>query len=136
VGRALRRRRREDKTLVPDWPEAAQGLVAADKGDLLRHGLGRLADRLRESMRFLYALSVRHIYANLCRLAASRGSPRLPQQTPNEYQERLVEAWPEHAAEIRTITQAYVRAHYGAVPDSREELDRIRHAWRRIQSSV
>lgn len=32
--------------------------------------------------------------------------------------------------------EAYVRAYYGQVPDSREELNRIREAWRRIRAWV
>jgi hypothetical protein len=97
--------------------------------------LGRLTNRIREGLRFFHALSIRRIYANLCRLAAHKGYPRPPQQTPSEYQALLVELLPDHRADIQTITQAYVQAHYGQVPDSHEELARIRDSWRRIQAS-
>ncbi len=97
--------------------------------------LARLGDHLRKGLRFLYALSVRHIYANLLRLAAHRGHKRPPAQTPYEFQVVLNAVLSGHEADIQTITQAYVRAHYGQVPDSRAELNRIREAWRRIRDA-
>ena len=136
ASRAFRQRRRADKTLVLDKRAPASGLLQTEKdGNLIQRGLGQLRDRLREGLGFLHALTVRRIYANLCRLAASRGHPRLSQLTPDEYQVLLGEAWPQHKADLLTITRAYVQSHYGQVPDSSHELARVRQAWQRIQAS-
>lgn len=79
------------------------------------------------------ALTIRAIYARLTRLAAQRGYPRWLAQTPYEYLPQLDRALPGCAEEVRTITQAYVLAHYGQVPDRPEELERVRRAWRRVR---
>jgi hypothetical protein len=136
VGRTIRLRRQSDKSLLDDAPENLSPARGIEKeSDSLGDGLARWRDRLRKGLRFLYALSVRHVYANLLRLAAHRGHKRLPAQTPYEFQAALSEALPGHRADIQLITQAYVRAHYGQVPDSRAELNRIREAWRRVRAS-
>lgn len=102
-------------------------------------GLGRLGelaglvDRFGLGARFLAALSVRRIYANLVRLAAEAGYPRARSQTPYEYLGTLRRALPDHEEEVSAITEAYVAAHYGQVPDTREELQRLRACWQRIR---
>jgi hypothetical protein len=99
---------------------------------LLRAGqLVGLADRI--GLRLLSALSIRRIYANLVRLAARNGYPRPASRTPFEYLALLYEAFPGLDDELQTITQAYVEAHYGQLPDSREELQHIRDAWHRVR---
>jgi len=137
AGRAARRRREGAKTLVDDLPA---DLLAAWKiegtAGSLRDGLGEWKNRFRQGLYFLHALSIRRIYANLVRLATHMGHPRRPDQTPYEYQKVLERALPAHKANVRTITQAYVHAHYGRVPDSRKELKRIREAWRRIRDTA
>jgi hypothetical protein len=136
ASRAVRQRRQAEKTLALDKRVPTSGLLKMEKdGSLIQRGLGLLQDRLRDGLGFMHALTVRRIYANLCRLAASRGHPRQSQLTPDEYQVLLGEAWPQHKADILTITRAYVQAHYGQVPDSSNELARVRRAWQRIQAS-
>jgi hypothetical protein len=137
AGRAIRLRRREAKSLVDDASEdhlSPMWGVEKASGSLV-DGLARWRDRLRQGLRFLYALSVRHIYANLLRLAAHRGHKRLPAQTPYEFQAVLGEMLPGRKADVQTITRAYVRAHYGQSPESRTELNDIRQAWRRIRAA-
>jgi hypothetical protein len=97
-------------------------------------GIVALVDRFGLGTRLLRALSVRRIYANLVRLATEIGFPRYKTQTPYEYTRSLYEALPGCEPDIDTITEAYVRAHYGEVPDTREELQRIRACWKRIQA--
>lgn len=136
IGRAIRRRRRQEKKLVPEEQGHVASALGADReGNLLRQGMNRLADRFREGLRFFYALSIRRIYVDLGRLAAHKGYPRLVHQTPYEYQSLLGEAFPDHSDDVQLITRAYVSAHYGQVPDTRGELDRIRAAWQRIRAS-
>lgn len=96
--------------------------------------LAGLVDRFGLGSRLLSAISIRRIYANLVRLATQAGYPRTQAQTPYEYLEILDEALPGGEADAKLITDAYVQAHYGQVPDNREELDRIRDAWERIKA--
>jgi hypothetical protein len=136
VGRTVRRRQRQKKTLVQDQSQATSLAGDAKDDSLFQRGLKRLTDRLRDGLHLFRALTIRRIYANLQRLATQRGYPRQPYQTPSEYVSLLLEAWPHHETEVRTITSAYERAHYGQVPDSHEELKRIQEAWQRIRASA
>lgn len=113
----------------------AQGLQAMLQAG--RDRLGELVGMVGQfglGSRFLSAVSIKRIYANLVRLATNAGYPRLESQTPNEYLETLHEALPSSEADLGLITGAYVEAHYGQVPDSQEELQRIRDAWERVRA--
>jgi hypothetical protein len=114
--------------------------VARNLQAMLQAGRDRLGElvgmvgRFGLGSRFLSAISIRRIYANLVRLATDAGYPRLQSQTPNEYLETLYEALPGSEVDLTMITGAYVQAHYGQVPDSHEELQRIRDAWERVRA--
>jgi hypothetical protein len=110
-------------------------ISSAKDAGLFQKGLNRLSGTVREGLAFFRARTIRRIYANLQRLAAQQGHPRSPQQTPDKYLEQLAQAWPEHRGDFQIITRAYVRAHYGMVSDTREELDRIHAAWQRIRTT-
>jgi len=116
--------------------------VARNLKAMLQDGMGRLAElaglvgRLGPGSRFLAAISIRRIYANLVRLATELGYPRSKAQTPYEYLIILEEALPDSEAEVELITEAYVNAHYGQVPDTREELQRIRDSWERVRAET
>ncbi|MEJ2209181.1 MAG: DUF4129 domain-containing protein [Anaerolineae bacterium] len=113
----------------------ARGLQAALEDGLARLGeLAGMVDRFGVGSRFLAALSVRRIYANVVRLATDAGYPRARSQTPYEYLHVLNRALPERQEEVSAITEAYVAAHYGQVPDSREELAHLRACWQRIRA--
>jgi hypothetical protein len=113
--------------------------VARNVRAMLQAGIDRLGNlaglvnRFGLGSRFLAAISVRRIYANLHRLAKDAGYPRSPSQTPYEYLDTLYRALPGSEADVRVITEAYVNAHYGQVPDTREELQRIRECWERVR---
>ena len=115
------------------------GAVASNVRAMLQAGLDRLGDlaglvdRFGLGSRFLAAVSVRRIYANLLRLARDAGYPRAPSQTPYEYLGTLYQALPGSESDVQVITEAYVNAHYGQVPDTREELQQIREAWQRVR---
>jgi hypothetical protein len=115
------------------------GAVARSLLAMLRSGrerLGEMAglvDRFGLGSRLLSAISIQRIYASLVRLAAGAGYPRVKAQTPFEYLVVLCEAWPDNESDLTLITNAYVNAHYGEVPDTREELERIRGCWERVR---
>ncbi len=105
---------------------------------MLQGGLGRLSElagllgRFGPTSRFLAAVSIRRIYANLVRLATEAGYPRGKAQTPYEYLGTLYEALPDSEEEVTVITEAYVKAHYGQLPDSQLALQQIRDCWERV----
>jgi hypothetical protein len=92
-----------------------------------------LVERFGLGARFLSAISIRRIYVNLVRLATEAGHPRAPTQTPYEYLDTLRKALPGNEEDVAIITEAYVNARYGQVPDSRQELQRIRDCWERVR---
>jgi hypothetical protein len=124
-----------ERAILPlgDW---ANDLLAN-----LRAGAENLADALGLLGRFgvgkgLYAaISIRHIYANVARLAAARGQPRRPAITPYEYLPALRRAFAGVDAELARITDAYVGVHYGEAPTRLEELQEIRACWERVRSA-
>jgi hypothetical protein len=67
-------------------------------------------------------------------MATEAGYPRDKTQTPYEYLATLHQAFPASEDEFTVITEAYVNAHYGQVPDSHEEIQRIRDCWERARS--
>jgi hypothetical protein len=56
-------------------------------------------------------------------------------ETPYEYLPTLARVWPEYAAESRLITEAFIRVRYGEVPETVDELEIIRDAWRRLEAA-
>jgi hypothetical protein len=135
----IRKSRREGRDESRESMLSA-GAFASNLRAMLRASRDRLGElvgmvgQFGLGTRFLSAISIRRIYANLVRLATSAGYPRLESQTPNEYLETLHEALPSNAADLDLITGAYVEAHYGQVPDSQEDLQRIHDAWERVRA--
>jgi len=134
--RAKRRRGAEIRESLWSSAALAEGVLNSLHGgwDRLRD-LAGLVGRFGPGMRLYAAVSIRKIYANMARLAARQGFPRQPAQTPYEYLPTLGLAFPGCQAEATTITEAYVRVHYGEVPESIEDLQRIRECWQKIRSS-
>jgi hypothetical protein len=112
------------------------GALGRSLADLLQAGRQRLGDMAGRflGIQFLSAISIRRIYANLVRLATEQGYPRALAQTPYEYLVTLRQALPGSEAETALITNAYVNAHYGKLPDSLDELRQIRDAWYRVRA--
>ncbi len=103
-----------------------------------RRGLDEATAALGRSFlgRFLAAMTIRRIYAHTSALAAERGYPRAPHETPYEYRPTLERAFPSSCQEIDRITEAYVAAHYGQVPEKPEELEKVRAAWESIRAAA
>lgn len=78
-------------------------------------------------------LSIRRLYADMLRWGAKSGFPRASSQTPFEYQETLCVALPVHEAEVRSITESYVRAKYGAQAPTEMELHQLKESRRRLK---
>jgi hypothetical protein len=135
----MRRERRMERDETHESLLTAGALAASLRAMLGagRDRLGELAglvDRFGLGARFLSAISIRRIYANLVRLAAEVGYPRAETQTPYEYLRILYEAFPGSDDDVIVITHAYVNAHYGQVPDTREDLQALRDCWERVRA--
>jgi len=110
--------------------------------DELRKGLQDRLARLRDFVNQFgdghqrSIASIRKIYASMVDLAEEAGYPRDPAQTPYEYRDTLYTAFPGAKEAVDAITEAYVRTHYGEVPDTREEMNKIVAHWQTIQAHV
>lgn len=94
----------------------------------------RFLDRLGLLRNWRAAASVRRIYRQMCAAAAAAGYPRSGSETPYEYLSSLSRIWPELTADTRLITEAFIRVRYGEVPETDEELETLRSAWRRLET--
>jgi hypothetical protein len=117
---------------------ATRNSEAAEKtgtGPTSRPSFGsRLLNRLGFLRSWRTAASIRRIYQQMCAAAAISGYPRAEAETPFEYLATLAKAWPENQADARLITEAYVNVRYGELPETSEELEAIRQAWKRLES--
>lgn len=82
------------------------------------------------------ALTIRRVYAQTVRLAASRGYPRPAARTPYEHLVTLQQAIPGCEAELTHITEAYVGVHYGELPEQPDALAEIRAAFERVKTAA
>jgi hypothetical protein len=116
--------------------ETVRGRRALGTGlaDRARKGLQSLVGQIGFLNRWYTAASIRRIYAQMVATAGRRGYPRADSETPFEYLTTLTGAWPDLSSQLGAITHAYVRVHYGELPETEEELEAIRTAWREIQS--
>ncbi|MGD8595457.1 MAG: DUF4129 domain-containing protein [Anaerolineae bacterium] len=135
IGRTRQRAGEESRESLLSGRVLAGGLLARLQAGRDRFGeLAALVDRFGVGSQLLSAISIQRIYANLVRLATKAGYPRLQSQTPYEYLRTLYEALPGNERDVQLITDAYVNAHYGQLPDTKEELQKIRDCWRRIRA--
>jgi hypothetical protein len=86
--------------------------------------------------RWLAQMTIRRLYVRAVNEAGKRGQKRTPSQTPYDFLPAMQRAFPEHAGEAREITEAYIAAHYGQVPDSDEALNALKQAWKRMRQSA
>jgi hypothetical protein len=108
-----------------------QAIEPVEKPNLLQRALQKLG--LFKGLPT--ALSIRRIYWQMCRAAAGAGYPRAATETPYEYLASLEQVWPTQTADARHITQAYVKIRYGEIPESANEINDIRAAWRRLEAT-
>jgi hypothetical protein len=129
---ALTRRFRQ-----PSLPTQTGGPVRSVGGSKVpSESIGqRLLQRLGIFRRWRTAASIRQLYQAMCDTAASAGYLRSPSETPYEYLLTLAEVWPANPQDTRLITEAYIQVRYGEIPETDEELQAIREAWRRLEES-
>jgi hypothetical protein len=99
--------------------------------------LQRLARQFRHGpSRWLAAMTIRRIYAQTAALGKECGVPRPAYATPYEYLPTLTRLFPGVEPDLEIITGAYVRAHYGELPDTPERLGEVRDAFRRVRAEA
>ena len=80
--------------------------------------------------------SIRKIYASMVDLATEAGYPRRAADTPYEYRSTLYDAFADSREAVDTITEAYVRTHYGEVPDTPAKMAQIVQFWEQLRAHV
>ncbi len=137
----LRRRQRSAQG-DPEELEDLEGDALAGLRDLFRRGREAVSGALHSVSRFgigrdlLAALTIRRAYAQMARLSARKGFPRAASQTPYEYRGTLARAFPEGVSAVDTLTDAYVRVHYGEVPEDAAALQTVVQALETFKATV
>lgn len=80
------------------------------------------------------AATVRQIYGRALALAASLGHKRAAWATPYEHLPGL-QAGLDPDEDVSCITDAYVRARYGASPPPEDDVRRVRESWARVEAA-
>jgi len=83
----------------------------------------------------LETASVRQIYRQLLRWAASSGWPRHLSQTPHEYLHTLEDLLPIAQQELCFITEQYVSARYSPSLPTGKELYQLRQSWYQLRQN-
>jgi len=122
--------------------EPLPGAFRADFLGLLKRILSKLLglrlpfrQRTRTKAVIPEVASVRRIYRQVMRWAAAGGCPRHFSQTPHEYLYTLAGLFHGAREDLDLITQQYVRARYGALLSTADELDELSRAWHRIKQT-
>ena len=140
VARAIRRLAQEQAKREKGERESllSEANVLDDLRNSLRDGLaqlrglaGQFSGRHRRSI-----ASIREIYASMVDLATEAGYPRRAAETPYEYRGTLYAAFAGGEKAVDAITEAYVRTHYGEVPDTPSQMAQIVHAWEQLRTHV
>lgn len=126
--------------------------LSAGSGTGLRSWLARCQAWVLQVLRMMWrrgassaledAEPVRRLYREVLRWGATRGHPRHPAQTPEEYGAQLGELYPQGRAQVAVLTAAYVHARYGpglsrspadgrdrTAFDSEVKVEALREAW-------
>jgi hypothetical protein len=119
---------------VLEEPESLLGRGDARKllRKALQDAMEGLTARLRPAQRWLAAARIRQIYANLMKLCADLGVPRLPANTPLEFLTVMGGVFSTLIQDLEMITQAYMRIRYGEYPETVQEVAEVEAAWQHL----
>lgn len=121
--------------------EAMPGAFRADLISLLKRILGLLHLKFLRRIRGRTIslppelVSIRQIYRQLLRWAATGGHPRVKSQTPQEYCYALVDLLPQVQPDLEFITEQYVRARYGTPLAGESKLYQLKQSWHRVKEN-
>ncbi len=77
---------------------------------------------------------IRRAYAQLLHQAASTGLPRPTAITPQGFEKRLGEQWPDGTPDLAALTTAYVERRYGEREFTDERISLINQQWQRLRA--
>ncbi|MGH2541668.1 MAG: DUF4129 domain-containing protein, partial [Ardenticatenaceae bacterium] len=114
-----------------------QGKVVWNPGQWLRRLAETLSIRMAGVPRREFGIeTVRDLYKNLLLFGEERSLPRPTEDTPYEYLDPLCQQYPQRRADFHLLTEAYVATHYGKRDFSRNEIEHLQDAWRRIAAEA
>lgn len=79
---------------------------------------------------------VLYFYLSTLRRAGQLGFPRMPPQTPDEYDPVLEDKLEEARTDVRALTEAFDQARYSAVPVEKEKARETKAAWERVRAAL
>lgn len=82
------------------------------------------------------AQTIRQIYRRMLALAAGLGCPRQPSCTPLEFLPGIEGLLPAAAADLRLLTDAYLRARYGLGGSGADDLEAAQQSWQRVRTAA
>jgi hypothetical protein len=109
--------------------------------EMLRQGWNRTLNsleqltNLRQRQRIRAALRIRQVYAELMELCESLGQPRPEAKTPLEFIPKIEGLFPEFNLDVDVITQAYLRVRYGQLPETKNEIEGVETAWKKLDAA-
>ncbi len=80
--------------------------------------------------------SIREIYRALLKWAAQHSLPRKRFETPAEFQQRLLDKFPQTGQEVQTLTTAYTAIRYGGIVPDDAELQQVEQSWSALQQKL
>jgi len=139
----VRRANRRYRYRVPVIDDEGETIFEPEE---IRSRIRRIVNQVREGIelvrtfglgrRMLAATVIRRIYTQLLYLAAELGCPRHRAETPYEFQERLMELFPEQREQVGLITDAYVHVRYGEIPEEDRIITLVEGAWDSINKEA
>ena len=90
--------------------------------------------KLGQAARLLQAARIRWVYFQLMDLCTELGRPRPAAVTPLEFLPDLEALFPDSQAGLGFITQAYLKVRYGELPESRDEVEQVVSAWKKVET--
>lgn len=117
-----------NRIIVHAVEKRVQQFQSARKGNLLKELPGLLSLRRlspKEKVRFYYLAMIRR--------GKDYGIPRQPNQTPQEYQEKLRISLPEVEGDIEALTDAFMEARYSQHEIGEDLAGSVRRWWEKIR---
>jgi hypothetical protein len=139
----VRRANQQQRYVIPKIEDGGDTVVESGR---FKSRIERLLDRVREGIetvqqfgfgrRLIAATIIRRIYTLLLNTAADLGQPRHVAETPYEFQQKLVQLFPNQIEQIGLITNAYVQVRYGEIPEEERIVARVEEAWSSIEKEA
>jgi hypothetical protein len=128
MGRLSIRRESESLISLSDLPHLLQ--------DAIRQRIRAMVDgfqRLRPDERRFAATRIRRIYAELMDLSQQLEMERPKAQTPLEFLPSLKALFESEDEALEHITRAYLKVRYGELPETRQQVEQVESAWRKVE---